>query len=158
MFASQRVVHEASGNWYVGSDGLIVTKLSSAAGVGLIVAPLLTIALQALAHDTARAPGTVTMTIPGTASWYGPRFHGRTTASGEPFDMRDLTAAHRTLPFGNLVRSTNETNGRSVVVRINDRGPFHGKWVIDLSRKAARAIGLMRRGVGRVTLEVLNRH
>ncbi len=123
----------------------------------MIIAALFATAPQVLAHEPTRAPGTVVMTTSGTASWYGPKFHGRTTASGEPFDMHDLTAAHRTLPFGTLARVTNAANNRSVVVRINDRGPFHGKRVIDLSRKAARAIGLMRRGVGRVTVEVLNR-
>ena len=91
----------------------------------------------------------------GEASWYGPKFHGRTTASGEPFDMGALTAAHRTLPFGTLVRVTAKRTGRSVIVRINDRGPFAGNRVIDLSRAAAAEIGLVRRGVGQVSIEVL---
>jgi len=91
----------------------------------------------------------------GTASYYGHRFAGRPTASGEIFDPALLTAAHRTLPFGSLVRVTNPRNGRSVVVRINDRGPFHGKRVIDLSRAAAEEIGLVQRGHGRVEMELL---
>ncbi len=86
----------------------------------------------------------------GMASWYGPGFHGRKTANGERFNTHALTAAHKTLPFGTQVRVTNERTGRSVVVRINDRGPFaHGR-VIDLSKAAAQAVGIS--GVGRVSL------
>jgi rare lipoprotein A len=92
----------------------------------------------------------------GEASWYGTKFHGRTTASGEPFDMNRLTAAHRTLPFGTRVRVVNEANGRSVVVRVNDRGPFAGRRIIDLSRAAAEKIGLRNQGVGVVKLEILS--
>lgn len=91
----------------------------------------------------------------GQASWYGARFQGRPTASGEPFDMNRMTAAHRTLPFGTRIRVVNEANGKSVVVRVNDRGPFSGKRIIDLSRAAAEEIGLRNKGVGRVKLEVL---
>jgi rare lipoprotein A len=91
----------------------------------------------------------------GTASYYGRRFHGRLTASGETFDMHALTAAHPSLPFGSLVRVTNPRNGRSVVVRINDRGPFVGDRVIDLSRAAAKEIGLIRRGHAEVELELV---
>jgi rare lipoprotein A len=93
----------------------------------------------------------------GMASWYGPGFHGRRTASGETFNSGDLTAAHRYLPFGTRVRVTNARNGRSVVVRINDRGPFSGGRVIDLSKGAARVIGVFQSGVAPVLLEVLGR-
>jgi rare lipoprotein A len=93
----------------------------------------------------------------GMASWYGPGFHGRRTASGERFNAGDLTAAHRYLPFGTRVRVTNARNGRSVVVRINDRGPFSGGRVIDLSKGAARVIGVFQSGVAPVLLEVLGR-
>src|SRR4051812_11463457 len=86
----------------------------------------------------------------GGASWYGPGFHGRRTASGERFNSRALTAAHRSLPFGSRVRVTNERTGRSVVVRINDRGPVVGGRVIDLSKAAAQAVGIS--GVGKVKL------
>lgn len=78
----------------------------------------------------------------GVASWYGPGFHGRRTANGERFDMNALTAAHRTLPLGTQVRVTNTRNGQSVVVRINDRGPYVGHRVIDLSKASAQAIGV----------------
>jgi rare lipoprotein A len=86
----------------------------------------------------------------GRASWYGPGLHGRRTASGETFNTHDLTAAHRTLPFGTRVQVVNQRNGQSVVVRINDRGPYSGGRVIDLSQASAQAIGLS--GVGSVTL------
>ncbi|PZV07851.1 MAG: septal ring lytic transglycosylase RlpA family protein [Leptolyngbya sp.] len=100
--------------------------------------------------------GIVTSTLTGMASWYGPGFHGRRSASGEVFNQNDLTAAHRTLPFGTRVRVTNASTGQSVVVRINDRGPFsHGR-VIDLSAAAASNIGLRASGVARVQLEVLS--
>ena len=78
----------------------------------------------------------------GLASWYGPGFHGRRTASGEIFNTRDMTAAHRTLPFGTRVRVVNERTGRSVVVRINDRGPFTRGRVIDLAQGSAEALGV----------------
>ena len=94
-------------------------------------------------------------TISGPASWYGPGFHGRQTANGERFDQNGLTAAHRTLPFGTKVRVINRRTGKSVVVRINDRGPYHGNRVIDLSRGAAQAVGLTASGVAPVTIEVL---
>jgi rare lipoprotein A (peptidoglycan hydrolase) len=93
----------------------------------------------------------------GMASWYGGGFHGRKTASGERFNMNALTAAHRSLPFGTRVLVTNTRNGRSVEVRINDRGPFVGGRVIDLSRAAASQIGLTASGVAPVRLAVLGR-
>ncbi len=101
------------------------------------------------------APPTATPLGSGVASYYGRRFHGRRTANGESFDMHQLTAAHRTLPFGSLVRVTNPRNGRSVVVRINDRGPFVRGRTIDLSRAAAEEIGIVRAGHGTVELELL---
>jgi len=89
----------------------------------------------------------------GAASWYGPGFHGKRTANGEKFNTNDLTAAHKTLPFGTQIRVTNERTGKSVVVRINDRGPYaHGR-VVDLSKAAAQAAGI--EGVGQVTLAAL---
>lgn len=93
----------------------------------------------------------------GVASFYGRRFHGRLTANGERFDMGAMTAAHKTLPFGSLVRVTNPRNGRSVTVRINDRGPFVRGRHIDLSRAAAQRIGMIGQGHARVELELLAR-
>lgn len=94
--------------------------------------------------------------LSGLASWYGPRHHGRPTASGEAFDMHALTAAHRTLPLGTRVRVTDVENGRTVVVEITDRGPYAADRVIDLSYAAARALGVLQRGVAPVRLEVLS--
>ncbi|MDL1892954.1 septal ring lytic transglycosylase RlpA family protein [Sphingobacteriales bacterium CHB3] len=91
----------------------------------------------------------------GIASYYAHDFHGRTTANGETYDMNTLTAAHPTLPFNTLVRVTNLDNNRSVEVRINDRGPFKGGRVIDLSLKAAKEIGLILNGTAPVTVEIL---
>ncbi len=91
----------------------------------------------------------------GTASFYGKQFHGRPTASGERFDMNGYTAAHRTLPFGSRVRVTNPRTGASVVVRINDRGPFHDSRLIDVSRAAAKDLGIVARGKGTVELALL---
>jgi rare lipoprotein A len=91
----------------------------------------------------------------GEASWYGPGFHGNRTASGEVYDMEAMTAAHRQLPFGTRVQVENLDNGRRTVVRINDRGPFaHGR-IIDLSRAAAREVGMLGTGVAEVRLRVL---
>ncbi|MDR7093321.1 septal ring lytic transglycosylase RlpA family protein [Hydrogenophaga laconesensis] len=88
----------------------------------------------------------------GLASWYGERFHGRRTASGEVFDMNQLTAAHKTLPFGTLVRVRHIGTGKEVTVRINDRGPHVPGRIIDLSRAAASTLGIVQSGVGRVAL------
>jgi rare lipoprotein A len=109
-----------------------------------------------LASAVAMAPTQqVAKVIEGTASWYGPGFFGNRTANGEVFRPGTLTAAHRTLPFGTMVRVTNLNNGRSTVVRINDRGPFVGSRVIDLGHGAAHQVGLVSSGVARVRLEVL---
>lgn len=91
----------------------------------------------------------------GWASWYGRRFHGRKTANGERYNMNALTAAHRTLPFGTKVRVTNLGNGRSVVVRINDRGPFIKGRIIDLSRRGANALRFIKKGKARVRLKIM---
>ncbi len=95
--------------------------------------------------------------VRGMASWYGPGFHGRRTANGERFNQNSLTAAHRSLPFGTKVRVTNMNNGRSVIVRINDRGPYAGRRIIDLSAAAARVLGMVGSGVAPVRLEILGR-
>ncbi|MCB2087800.1 MAG: septal ring lytic transglycosylase RlpA family protein [Sphingomonadaceae bacterium] len=91
----------------------------------------------------------------GIASYYGKRFAGRKTANGERFDPGQMTAAHKTLPFGSKVRVTHEATGKSVIVRINDRGPYVRGRMIDLSRAAAEQIGIVRAGHGRVTLELI---
>lgn len=105
--------------------------------------------------STVVALGPIRLQFTGIASWYGPGFHGARTASGERFNQDAMTAAHKTLPFGTRVRVTNLHNGRSVIVRINDRGPFTPGREIDLSRGAAAAIGLIGAGVGPVRIDVL---
>jgi len=120
----------------------------------------LLLALLAFGSGCARAsnptsPAPAGWTETGTASWYGDDFHGRQTASGEPYDMEDMTAAHRTLPFGTEVRVDNLDNGRTARVRINDRGPFAKGRIIDVSRRAARELDMVRSGTAHVRLTVL---
>jgi len=91
----------------------------------------------------------------GVASWYGPDFHGKLTSNKEIYDMYDMTAAHRILPFGTVVMVTNLDNGRTATVRINDRGPFVGDRIIDLSYATARVLDMVGPGTARVRLEVL---
>jgi rare lipoprotein A len=118
----------------------------------LAIAPALALAVLAAGCASSR-PRTGGSTYErGVASWYGPGFHGQRTANGERYDMDLLTAAHPTLPFGTLVEVRNLENGKSVTVRINDRGPFEKRRVIDLSRAAARAIGMVGPGTARVEL------
>lgn len=119
---------------------------------GYIIGALaLVAALPAPAQD---APGEVELGS-GVASYFGREMAGNRTANGERCDPETLTAAHRTVPFGGLIRVTHLLSGRSVVVRVNDRGPFRGNRIIDLSQAAARAIGLDRTGTGRVALTLL---
>jgi rare lipoprotein A len=92
----------------------------------------------------------------GIASWYGTKFHGRRTSSGEPYDMYAMTAAHKTLPLPSYVRVTNLKDGRSAVLRVNDRGPFHANRIIDLSYAAAKRLGIAARGTGLVEVRALD--
>lgn len=94
-------------------------------------------------------------TVSGTASWYGAAFHGRRTANGEVYDMRALSAAHPTMPLPSYARVTNTRNGHSVIVRVNDRGPFHGGRVLDVSQKVAEALDFRRAGTGRVKVDYI---
>lgn len=93
--------------------------------------------------------------VVGNASWYGKKFHGRSTSSGEPYDMYKLTAAHRTLPIPTYARVTRADTGRSIIVRINDRGPFHANRVIDLSYAAAVKLGIVESGTARVRVQTI---
>jgi peptidoglycan lytic transglycosylase len=112
----------------------------------LLFLPLLSTACSAHRHP-ASSPGAVDGPVQrGLASWYGPSFHGHRTASGERYDMRGMTAAHPTLPFGTLVEVRNLESGRQVTVRINDRGPFGKHRIIDLSYAAARQLGMVAPG------------
>lgn len=92
----------------------------------------------------------------GVSAWYGKKAHGRRTASGGTFDSTKLTAAHRTLPFGTMVKVTNKKNNRHTVVKITDRGPTSPKYVIDISRQAAINIGMLKQGIADVTLEIVS--
>lgn len=92
----------------------------------------------------------------GNASWYGHKFHGKKTASGERFNKQSFTGAHKQLPFGTIIRVTNLRNGKDVYVRINDRGPFVTGRIVDISRAAAEAIGFRKRGVAKVRVEVVS--
>lgn len=94
----------------------------------------------------------------GIASWYGDDFHGWVTASGEIYDMHMLTAAHRTLPLGTMVRVTNVVNGRHVVIRINDRGPYVNGRILDVSYAAAKRLNMLRDGISAIQLEVVGQH
>ncbi|NEW61342.1 septal ring lytic transglycosylase RlpA family protein [Sulfurovum sp. bin170] len=91
----------------------------------------------------------------GKASWYGKQFNGRLTASGERYNMYDFTAAHRTLPFNTMVEVTNLQNGRSIIVRVNDRGPYAKGRIMDLSYLAAKKLGYVKKGVAKLKLKVL---
>ena len=121
----------------------------------LLLAAPLSIGMAELESAAVPAPEPIPASLGGEASWYGPRFHGRVTASGEVYDMFALTAAHRELPFGSALRVVDPRNGRSVVVRINDRGPFIGGRVLDLSFAAAQELDMVHAGLARVEMELL---
>ncbi len=92
----------------------------------------------------------------GDASWYGPGFHGRKTASGEIYNMYAMTAAHKTLPLGTRVQVTNLSNGKKIIVKINDRGPFHSARIIDLSKKAAQQLDIIKSGFAKVHIKTID--
>ena len=104
------------------------------------------------AAPTAPAPAATAVLASGVASYYGGAHAGNRTASGERFDPDDMTAAHRSLPFGTKLRVTDPSTGRSVIVRVNDRGPFHKGRILDLSEAAARELGIVRRGRAQVEI------
>ena len=145
------------------ADGAVSLEVAADTGAAVEMMPLVgTPAAPPPAFDAPAAfqpmpePGPVATRIgSGSASYYAAKFNGRRTASGESFDNRAMTAAHRTLPFGSLVRVTNPANGRSVTVRINDRGPFTRGRLIDLSRAAAEELGMVARGHAAVDLDLI---
>jgi rare lipoprotein A len=118
-------------------------------------AGVIALAVLALALPFGAARATVTVQE-GLVSWYGEQFHDRPTASGQLFDSTAMTMAHPTLPFGTKVKVTNLRNGRSVVLTVNDRGPFVGQRIADLSQAAAATLGMLRRGIAHARLEVLH--
>ena len=134
------------------SAALAALPLQSAVLAQELTQPLLKLTA---ARDVAVEQPQVRSISEGEASWYGPGFFGNLTANGEIYRPGTMTAAHRTLPFGTRVRVTNLWNGRSAVVRINDRGPYVGTRVIDLGHGAADELGLFHSGIAQVKLEVL---
>ena len=128
--------------------------LSVFMGMSLIFPATLLFAKETSSHKSRAAH---IKPITGIASYYGGKFHGKRTASGEVFNKNAMTAAHRSLPFGTKVKVTNLRNGRTVLVRVNDRGPHVRGRIIDLSQAAAKKIGLSHAGTARVKLEVLNK-
>lgn len=135
-----------------------IEPATSAAMIELVAVPptgeVTAPAAEPFTEDAPSAPQ-VTVLGQGSASYYAAKFHGRRTASGEAFDNRAMTAAHRTLPFGTMVRVTNPATGASVVVRINDRGPFTRGRLIDVSRAAAERLGLIAPGHATVELALI---
>lgn len=134
----------------------VADTATSAAVIELVPVPLTT-EVTAPASQAEEAPSAPQETVigRGSASYYAAKFHGRRTASGEAFDNNDMTAAHRTLPFGTRVRVTDPSTGASVVVRINDRGPFTKGRLIDVSRAAADQLGMVARGHATVELALI---
>lgn len=116
-----------------------------------IILPILAFSLQGCAHKLKESK-----TQQGRASWYGDSHHGQRTANGEKFDMHALTAAHRTLPMNSMVRVTSLSTGKSVSVRINDRGPYSKGRIIDVSKAAAAQLGLIEKGLDDVEIQVLS--
>ena len=128
--------------------------LSVFMGISLVFPAEVLFAKETASH---KSRSTHTKPITGNASYYGGKFHGKRTASGEIFNKNAMTAAHRSLPFGTKVKVTNLQNGRTVLVRVNDRGPHVRGRIIDISQAAAKKIGLLHAGTVRVKLEVLDK-
>jgi rare lipoprotein A len=143
------------------AEGLVVLLSIASLGAGAASGPSSLEAakvtkvpeIQTSSHPTKKPKKSEAYQV-GTASWYGEQFQGKQTASGEPFDMRDFTAAHPSLPLGTFVKVTNLRNGHAVVVRINDRGPVVDGRIIDVSYNAAQALGFQNRGVQKVRLDL----
>ena len=135
----------------------LARALRLASFVALSVLVLGTLVPGDAAARSAKARVKIAKRQSGVASYYGPEFAFRRTASGEMFDPRKMTAAHRTLPFGTKIRVTNLANGRRVVLRVNDRGPYRKGRVIDVSHAAARKLGFANHGTARVRIDVLSR-
>lgn len=112
--------------------------------------------LTTFSFTFASAKPVIGATYSGSASFYGSRHHGNKTASGERFNMYGLTAAHRSLPLGCTIRVTNKDNGKSVILKVNDRGPFHGNRVLDVSKGAASQLGFIKQGLAKINIEVLS--
>ncbi len=133
-----------------------VNNIRAALGVSeLAKNPLAFLDVNPCQETNLEALKKVAYAFSGKASWYGDRFHGRCTASGEAFNQYALTAAHRSLPFGTRLRVTNVKNGKAVIVKVNDRGPFVGNRILDLSKEAASRLNMLMSGIAKVQVEVL---
>ena len=150
-------IHSLAQGWL--SDGPVDHTPAGRRLASLIVAVAFAAALLAVpAPETSvpsQAPVAPIWTQNGKVSWYGPGFHGRRTANGEIFDTNEMTMAHRSLAFGSKVRVTNLDNGRSIVVRVNDRGPYVGGRIADLSHAAASRLGFVEDGVVHARIELI---
>jgi len=139
----------------------VLSVLLLSAGIAAASDPGTTVKTKAAPAKSSTQAKAVKATAParkaqvGTASWYGKAFHGRPTASGEDYDMFQLTAAHRSLPLGTYVKVTNLRNGKWAVLKVNDRGPYVGNRILDVSYGAAHALNFRGRGVERVKVEVI---
>ena len=131
--------------------------------IGCAVAGLIALSAKTEARSSASSQPPRALVVPkeeaetGEASWYGEEFQGNTTANGETYDLNGLTAAHPTLPFGTTVRVTNLNNSKNILLRINDRGPYIGRRLIDVSKAAAKFLGFVGSGTARVRVEVVGR-
>jgi|SRR5208283_527353 len=135
---------------------LLIVGLGAAQGPNISEATPAPISLTRIKPEVRKQAGKPKPYQIGTASWYGENFQGKPTASGEPYEMYDMTAAHLKLPMGSYVRVTNLRNGKAVVVRVNDRGPIVPGRIIDLSYGAAQALQFRRKGLQRVRLDLVN--
>jgi rare lipoprotein A len=139
----------------LGFGGMAIPKVAVPVAVAATALPATAQAMETAVAESEDLPPLAHDVEVVEASYYGDDFAGRPTANGEIFDPSLLTAAHRTLPFGTLVQVTEALSGKSVIVRINDRGPFHGDRAIDLSEAAAAQIGMLASGTGKVALRIL---
>lgn len=136
--------------------GVVIQGCSTASGpIGSMPPPAIAPATETAVTPPIEVPAKTPTVHVGDASWYGPGFSGKTTASGEVFDETKMTAAHKTLPLGTKAKVTNLKDGKSVQVEINDRGPYAQGRIIDLSQAAAKALGIIDRGVVKVRVESL---
>jgi len=133
----------------------VCTAILLSAGLAAASDPATTKVKTPAAAAQKKTSGKATRTQVGQASWYGKAFHGRATASGEEYDMFQLTAAHKTLPLGTYVKVTNLRNGKWAVLKVNDRGPYVGDRILDVSYGAAQVLNFRGRGVERVKIEVI---
>lgn len=118
--------------------------------------PATTYVVRGKRYTTLSSDSAKNLTQIGTASWYGPGFHGKKTANGEIYNQNAMTAAHKTLPLSTKIKVTNLENNKTVYLRVNDRGPYHGNRILDLSKRAAQELGVLGKGTAKIKLQVIN--